>query len=128
MRLRRINAETHERKLDHDAETLYSFFHSLSHFRPLYREVTRLAAGPREFALSVSNVPGPRDPVTVLGRPVERFASFAEPADRHALRVAVVSLGGELAFGLCSDPDAVSGLDRLAVALDDSLAELRGLG
>jgi len=124
VRLRRINAETHERKLDHDAETLYSFFHSLSHFKPLYREVTRLASGPREFALSISNVPGPRDPVTVMGRPVERFASFAEPADRHALRVAVVSLGGELAFGLCSDPDAVSGLDRLAAALDDSLAEL----
>jgi len=124
-RLRRINAETHERKLDHDAETLYSFFHSLSHFKPLYREVTRLASGPREFALSVSNVPGPRHPVTVLGRRVERLASFAEPADRHALRVAVVSLGGELAFGLCSDPDAVSGLDGLATALDDSLAELK---
>jgi len=126
-RLRRINAETHERKLDHDAETLYSFFHSLSHFRPLYREVTRLASGPREFALSVSNVPGPREPVTVLGRSVERFASFAEPADRHALRVSVVSLGGELAFGLCSDPDAVSGLGRLAAALDDSVAELKRL-
>lgn len=123
-RLRRISAETRERKLDHDAETLYAFFHSLSHFRPLYREVTRLTSGPREFALSVSNVPGPRDPVTVMGRAVERFASFAEPADRHALRVAVVSLGGELAFGLCSDPDAVGGLDRLASALDESLAEL----
>ena len=124
-RLRRINAETSERKLEHDAETLYSFFHSLSHFRPLYREVTRLTSGPREFALSVSNVPGPREPVTVLGRRVEQFASFAEPADRHALRVAVVSLGGELAFGLCSDPEAVSDLDRLATGLDRSLDELR---
>jgi WS/DGAT/MGAT family acyltransferase len=126
-RLRRINAETHERKLDHDAETLYSFFHSLSHFKPLYREVTRLASGPREFALSVSNVPGPRAPVTVMGRPIGRFASFAEPADRHALRVAVVSLGGEVAFGLCSDPDAVGGLDRLADGLDQSLYELKEL-
>jgi WS/DGAT/MGAT family acyltransferase len=123
-RLRLISSETRERKLDHDAETLYAFFHSLSHFKPLYREVTRLASGPREFALSVSNVPGPRDPVTVMGRPVERFASFAEPADRHALRVAVISLGGEVAFGLCSDPEAVPGLAPLAASLGDSLAEL----
>ena len=126
-RLRLINAETSERKLDHDAETLYAFFHSLSHFGPLYRGVTRLASGPREFALSVSNVPGPRDPVTVLGHNVGAFASFAEPADRHALRVAVVSLGGRVAFGLCSDPDAVPALDSLATALEDSLAELKAL-
>jgi WS/DGAT/MGAT family acyltransferase len=123
-RLRSISAETQERKHDHDAETLYSFFHSLSHFKPLYNEVTRLSSGPREFALSVSNVPGPRDPVTVLGRPVTGFSSFAEPADRHALRVAVVSLGGEVTFGLCSDPDAVGSLDRIAASLRESLEAL----
>jgi WS/DGAT/MGAT family acyltransferase len=123
-RLRMINRETHERKLDHDAESLYAFFHSLAHFRPLYQEVTRLTSGPRQFALSVSNVPGPRDPVTVMGREVSRFCSFAEPADRHALRVAVVSLGGEVAFGFCSDPDAVPSLNRIASELEDSLAEL----
>jgi diacylglycerol O-acyltransferase len=122
--LRRIAAETHERKLDHDAETLYAFFHALAHFRPLYRGATRLLSGPREFALSVSNVPGPRRPVTVLGRRLRRFSSFAEPADRHALRVAAVSLGGEMNFGLCSDPDAVAGLDRLAEGLAESLKEL----
>ena len=60
--MRSISGETQERKLDHDAETLYSFFHSLSHFGPLYREVTRAPQDPREFALSVSNAPGPRDP------------------------------------------------------------------
>jgi diacylglycerol O-acyltransferase / wax synthase len=122
--LRRIAAETHQRKLDHDAETLYAFFHALAHFRPLYRGATRLLSGPREFALSVSNVPGPPRPVTVLGRRLRRFSSFAEPADRHALRISAVSLGGEVNFGLCSDPDAVAGLDRLAEGLAESLEEL----
>ena len=126
-RLRLISAETRERKLDHDAETLYSFFHSLSHFGPLYREVTRLSSGPREFALSVSNVPGPRDPVTLLGRPLSAFSSFAEPADRHALRVAVVSLGGAVTFGLCSDPEAVGSLERIAASLERSIAELSAI-
>jgi diacylglycerol O-acyltransferase / wax synthase len=123
-RLRTINAETSERKLEHDADTLYSFFHALGRFRPLYDGVTRIVSGPREFALSVSNVPGPREPAAVCGREVREFCSFAEPADRHALRVAVISLGGDLAFGLCSDPNAIGELNRLADALEESVAEL----
>jgi WS/DGAT/MGAT family acyltransferase len=123
-RLRLINTETSERKLDHDADTLYAFFHALGRFRPLYRGVTRLTSGPREFALSVSNVPGPRQRPLILGHAVEEFSSFAEPADRHALRISIISLGGELAFGLCSDPEAISGLDGLRGALADSISEL----
>jgi diacylglycerol O-acyltransferase len=123
-RLRLINAETGQRKLEHDADVLYAFFHAIGRFRPLYRGVTRLTSGPREFALSVSNVPGPRHRPVILGHAVEEFCSFAEPADRHALRVSVVSLGGELAFGLCSDPDAIADLDGLRGALADSIAEL----
>jgi wax ester synthase-like acyl-CoA acyltransferase family protein/uncharacterized protein DUF1298 len=125
-RLQLINTETSERKLDHDADALYAFFHALGRFRPLYRGVTRLTSGPREFALSVSNVPGPRQRPVVLGHTIEQFCSFAEPADRHALRLSIVSLGGELAFGLCSDPDAISDLDGLRGALADSIAELEG--
>jgi diacylglycerol O-acyltransferase len=124
VRLRFINAETRERKLEHDADTLYAFFHALGRFRPLYRGVTRVTSGPREFALSVSNVPGPRQSAVILGHAVEQICSFAEPADRHALRVAVISLGGELAFGLCSDPDAITDLDGLRGALADSIEEL----
>lgn len=125
-RLRLINAETREAKSEHDAETLYAFFHALGHFRPLYRGMTRITSGPREFALSVSNVPGPREHQRILGHPVAYFCSFAEPADRHALRVSIISLGGELALGLCSDPAAISGLGRLAAALDESIEELEG--
>jgi diacylglycerol O-acyltransferase len=125
-RLRLINAETSQRKLDHDADALYAFFHALGRFRPLYKGVTRLTSGPREFALSVSNVPGPRDRAVILGHAVEQFCSFAEPADRHALRISIVSLSGELAFGLCSDPGAISKLDGLRGALADSISELEG--
>jgi hypothetical protein len=123
-RLRSISAETSERKLDHDADTLYDFFHALGRFRPLYEGVTRVVSGPREFALSVSNVPGPRERPYICGHEVREFCSFAEPADRHALRVAVISLGGDLAFGLCSDPEAIGELDRLAEALERSVIEL----
>jgi diacylglycerol O-acyltransferase len=126
-RLRAINAETRSRKEHHDPDELYSFFHSLSHIRPLYKLASSVASGPREFALSVSNVPGPRDPVRVLGASVTELYSLAEPADRHALRASVVSLAGRMGFGFCTDPGAVPGVAELAGGLDRSLEELSAL-
>ncbi|MEZ5073329.1 MAG: WS/DGAT domain-containing protein [Solirubrobacterales bacterium] len=49
-----------------------------------------------EFAVSVSNVPGPRRPVSVLGAPVEQLYTIAEIGLRHALRVSAVSLADRL--------------------------------
>jgi WS/DGAT/MGAT family acyltransferase len=123
-RLAAINAQTRTRKEHHDPDELYAFFHSLGHVRPLYRFVSGLAAGPREFAMSVSNVPGPRDRVNLLGARVSELYSVAEPADRHALRTSAVSLTGRMGFGFCTDPGAVPGVAELADALDASLAEL----
>lgn len=123
-RLLAISAETRERKHHHDADVLYSFFHGLAHGRPLAAVAAHLGAGPRAFTLSVSNVPGPREPRALLGRPVSEIYTLAEPADRHALRVSVISVAGQLGFGLCADPDAVRDLDVLAAGIEAELDAL----
>jgi hypothetical protein len=84
----------------------------------------RLASSPHEFSLAVSNVPGPREPVYVLGREVDELYSIAEPADRHALRVTALSCAGTMGVGLCTDPTHLHGLDRLADGLERSFDEL----
>jgi WS/DGAT/MGAT family acyltransferase len=124
-RLDRIHAETEERKDLGDAEELYDFFHALARFKHLGRAVERIATAPREFSLSISNVPGPRDEVSVAGRRVQHLGSVAEPADRHALRVSAISCAGTVGIGLCTDPEALPGVAGLAEALGSSLAELR---
>lgn len=123
-RLQRITAEAETAKEHHDPDALYSFFHGLSHLGPLGRAGVRLASSPHEFSLAVSNVPGPREPLHVLGRPVAELYSIAEPADRHALRVTALSCGGTMGVGLCTDPTSLHGLDRLADGLDRSFEEL----
>ena len=124
-RLELINAATAERKLDGDPDELYDFFHALSRLRPIYRAASRLSSGAREFALSISNVPGPRDPLRVAGRAVERLSTVAEPAPHHVLRVSAISNAGRVSIGLCADPDELAGVDRLADAIEESIAELR---
>jgi diacylglycerol O-acyltransferase / wax synthase len=123
-RLRLINLETTRRKEAGDAEELYDFFHALSGWGPLYRGVTRIVSGARDFAVSVSNVPGPRQPVYVLGARAQGYLSLAEPADRHALRVSAVSYANALAIGLACDPDALGRLRDLAAEIEEAAAEL----
>jgi WS/DGAT/MGAT family acyltransferase len=125
-RLARITSEAETAKEDHDADALYSFFHGLSHLGPLGRAGVKLASSPHEFSLAVSNVPGPREQLYVMGRPVRELYSIAEPADRHALRVSAISCAGTMRIGLCTDPTHLHGLDRLAAGLDRSFDELLG--
>jgi diacylglycerol O-acyltransferase / wax synthase len=124
-RLLAVARETRERKTLHDAQTLATFFGDLSHFsRSLERYAEHWAMSPRVFTLNVSNVPGPAERQRVLGSPLLEMYSLAEIAHRHALRIAVVSAGGAISFGLCADADAVAGLDVIASGIEGELGEL----
>ncbi len=124
-RLVAITRETRARKRQHDAETLHAFFRDLSHFsRSLDRHAEAWAASPRVFTLNVSNVPGPRDPRWVLGAPLLELHTLAEIAHRHALRIAVISAGGRISFGLCADPDAVDGVEEIVAGIEREVAAL----
>jgi diacylglycerol O-acyltransferase / wax synthase len=125
-RLRSIHGQTAERKRHHDAETLDALFGDLAIFAPpLERLLTRVASSSREFAVNVSNIPGPPEPVTVLGARLVELVTFSEVGLDHALRISAVSLCGEFAISLCADPQVVPDLDGLAAAMGDALAELR---
>ena len=115
-RLLAINRETSDRKRHHDAETLYHL--------GLHRAVARWAMSPHVFTFNVSNVPGPREPMSVRGSPLRELYSLAEVAQHHVLRVAVISAAGTVFFSLCADRDAVEDLDTLAQGLDRSVKEL----
>ncbi len=126
-RLRIVHARTAERKDEDDARELDSLLRSAARVSTrLERAAERLERSPRSFALNVSNVPGPRDEVTILGAPVRSLHTLAEIGEHHALRVAVLSYAGELCFGLCADPDVVHDLDSLARGIEAEAAEITG--
>jgi hypothetical protein len=114
-----INRETRERKLDHDAETLYWLGH--------HSIVSRWAMSPHVFTFNVSNVCGPAGEIYVLGARVSGMYSLAEIGRHHALRVSVISSGGSLFFGLCADADAVDDLDVLADGISAAIDALLAL-
>lgn len=123
-RLDRIRAETARRKRLDDADEVYDLMHALGRVKHVGHAARRLTDNPREFSVSISNVPGPRVPVTVAGRAVQLFTS-SEPALHHALRISAISCAGEISVGLCTDPQALSDIARLAAAIERSYDELR---
>jgi diacylglycerol O-acyltransferase / wax synthase len=127
VRLDRISAETRQRKQLDDAAELYEFFHALGRVKSVEKVARRLAGSAREFSLSISNVPGPRTPVAVAGRQVERLFTSSEPGAHHALRISAISCSGEFGIGLCVDPEAVPHVTRLAEAIESSYVELRSV-
>lgn len=123
-RLAAIRHATQIRKQDHDAQHLDTLMRDLAGTPRLRRFAERVLAHPRSFALNVSNVPGPRQPVHVLGMPVRSLHSLAEIREHHALRIAVVSVAGTLNFGLVADPTLVADVDDLASGMQAEAATL----
>ena len=126
-RLAAIRHATRIRKQDHDAQHLDALMRHLARTPRLARFAEHVLAHPRSFALNVSNVPGPRRPVRVLGAPVSGLYSLAEIREQHALRVAVVSLAGTLHFGFVADPTLLPDVDRLAADVQAEAAALAPL-
>lgn len=117
-RLRAVHELTTCRKDAADAALLDDLLHRLAEVSPpLRRVVDRLRATARAFTVSVSDVPGPRTPVAVLGRRVHATWPLAEIGLHHALRVTAASMVDVLSFGVCVDPGLVPDVDVLADGL-----------
>jgi diacylglycerol O-acyltransferase / wax synthase len=124
-RLRAVHAATSVRKADRDAEEMDRLMRELSRVSPrLERFCDRLEQTPRRFALNVSNVPGPRSPVSVLGAPVRTVHALAEIGEHHALRVGVVSVADMLCYGFCADPAIVDDLREMAEGVEAEASAL----
>jgi len=121
-RLAAIRRATRIRKQDHDAQHLDALLRELAGTPRLRRFAEHVLAHPRSFALNVSNIPGPRHPVQVLGVPVQTMYTLAEISEHHALRIAVVSLANTLTFGLVADPTLLAGVDHLASGIQAEAA------
>ncbi|GAA2235512.1 WS/DGAT domain-containing protein [Herbiconiux moechotypicola] len=116
-RLDAISAQTRTAKQSDDAAVLYDLMHALGRLGSVGATTADLLTGSaREFAVAVSNVPGPRVAVSVAGRRVTQLYSSSEPGAHHALRIAAISDADTLGIGFSTDPTALPGIADLATA------------
>lgn len=85
---------------------------------PLKDGAARFAASPRMYNLTVSNVPGPRMPVYLLGARLVEAVPVIPITDGHALSVGIFTLGERITFGAYADPAALPEVSGLPAALN----------
>ena len=73
----------------------------------------------------VTNVPGPRRPLYILGRQMEAGNPYVSIGDSVRLSVAIFSYLDTFSFGVTADYDAAPDFDVLVGGIGRSLAELR---
>jgi WS/DGAT/MGAT family acyltransferase len=86
--------------------------------------LVRLMSSPRAFNLTVSQSPGPRDAIHVLGCEMDEVYSVVPIADEHALAIGMVRYRRELFFGCYADPDALPEIEDLPALLEAAMLEL----
>jgi len=91
---------------------------------PIKERAARLAASPRLYNLTISNIAGPRVPLYAVGGRVTSIYPIIPIPDRLALSIGVMTYDRGAHFCCYADPRALPGVHRLAGALEDALAEL----
>jgi WS/DGAT/MGAT family acyltransferase len=91
---------------------------------PLQGAAARLASSARAYNLVVSNVPGPRVPVHLLGARCVEALPVVPLSEDHALSIGMLSLHDALCFSVHADPDALPQARELPGALSAATLEM----
>ncbi len=94
---------------------------------PLQAPVARYAASPRMYNLVVSNVPGPRVPVYLLGAECVEVLPAIPLSEGHALSIGVFTLRDRVCFGAYADPEALPQVRELPAALSVATLEMSAI-
>jgi WS/DGAT/MGAT family acyltransferase len=93
----------------------------------LHSVLARSLFASRLFNVTITNVPGPQQPLYACGSRLTEVLPLVPLAADHSVGIAVVSYDGDLFFGLIADRDGTADLEVLSVGIARALAELREL-
>ncbi len=124
-RLYRVHLAMSQRKRDGEPEGADLALKAAEHTPgAVQHAISRMIASPRTFNLVVSNIPGLRVPMYMLGCPLEATYPVVPLADRHAVSVGMTTVRDRACFGVYADRQAVPDADALAGDIDDAISEL----
>jgi WS/DGAT/MGAT family acyltransferase len=124
-RLRRVRAETSEMKRSGRIAGSELLLRSLEQLPgPLKTRAAKLAASPRLYNLTVSNVPGPPMPLYAAGAQVTSVFPVIPLSDGHALSIGVLSYHGAMHFTAYADPVTLPEAREMPTLLSVALVEL----
>jgi len=90
----------------------------------LQKLASRLVSSPRAFNLTVSNIPGPREPLYMKGCELEEAYPVVPIADQHAVSIGITTIKDGAFFGVYADRETLPDAELLAENIQESIEEL----
>ena len=87
--------------------------------------LARTAFSTRLFAVTITNIPGPRKTLYAFGAPMREVHPIVPLAAEHAVGISIFSYDGLITFGLNADARTMHDLDVLAHGIESGIEELR---
>jgi WS/DGAT/MGAT family acyltransferase len=127
-RLRSINLETTRRKQHGEPHWVGEALDAVGYLpQPMRDVVSHVIASPMVFNLTVSNIPGPSEPMYMLGCELEEAYPVVPIAEGHSMSIGVTTIRDRACFGVYADAEALPDVDELASAIHESVDELLAL-
>jgi WS/DGAT/MGAT family acyltransferase len=124
-RLRDVHLVSLERKEAGDPDGANAVLRAFAYApQAVQRLLSHVIAGPRTFNLTVSNIPGPSEPLYMLGCELHEAYPIVPISDRHAMSIGVTTIRGEACFGVYADRRSLPDSDLVAKAIDDEVGAL----
>jgi WS/DGAT/MGAT family acyltransferase len=90
---------------------------------PLHEAVVRFAGGLMSANLVLSDVPGPDEPLFMMGRRITACYPMIPLPQTVGLSIAAVSIGGVMSVGVVADPDLLPNPQQLANAIERAVKQ-----
>jgi WS/DGAT/MGAT family acyltransferase len=126
VRLRRIQEATSQLGASH-AVTGPTMLLNLAELAPpviVRAALARTAFSTRLFAVTITNVPGPRETLYAFGAPLREVHPIVPLAAGHAVGIAIFSYDGLVTFGINADARSMHDLEVLTSGIGEGIEEL----
>ena len=124
-RLRDVHVAMRERKREHEPEGSDAVLGALSLApRGVRRLASRILASPRLSNLTISNIPGPRMPLYLLGCEAVRAYPVVPLTGGHGVSIGMTTVHDQACFGVYAQAGLADDADRIAAGIGAAIDEL----
>jgi WS/DGAT/MGAT family acyltransferase len=95
--------------------------------RAVRRLASRTLASPLISNLTISNIPGPRMPLYLMGCEVEHAYPVVPLSEGHGISIGMTTVADRACFGVYAQAGLAADADRLAHGIDEAINELLAL-
>ncbi len=124
-RMERVRSSMGRRKSGGEGEGADGLLRALEYApRTVQRVASHLVASPRAYNLTVSNIPGPRIPLYMLGCELETAHPVVPLPEGHGVSIGMTTVKDTACFGVYGDPESLPDVEVIASGIQSSIDEL----